>query len=459
MESFSKDNYSAMAVIDSHCDTIIFGLGSTGLSVAKFLARQGEDFVLVDTRELPPNLAVVDELFPDCEKYFGTTERPDLTGFQRLIISPGISRDEEIIRAALNAGLEVLGDIELFYRNAQAPIIAVTGSNGKSTVVTLITQILKEAGLKVLCGGNIGIPALDLLSHPRPDYYVLEVSSFQLESVSKFAAKVAVILNLSPDHLDRYESYDDYVQAKINITRNAEYVVTHEDDVGLVGNIDPITRCSFSAAKVSAAKYKIVSGVNGDFLSDGSEKRIPISSVKIRGSHNHENALAALAVTDFLGISADHQMRALENFDGLAHRSELVGVWQDVIWINDSKGTNVGATAAALNGCLRENNGILIAGGVGKGADFSPLKQAVAGRVKDAILFGEDAAIIAECLKETTTVHRVDDLSSAVNLAKSLASHGDTVLLSPACASFDMFDNYEHRGDCFKALVVEVNNR
>jgi len=440
--------------------SVIFGLGDSGLSVARFLHRQGEDFVLVDTRDIPPNIATINAEFPEHRKVFGNLDGFDLTSFSQIIISPGLARSEPIAQRAIESDIPVLGDIEIFYRNAKAPIIAITGSNGKSSVVTLVTEMLKEAGLSALCGGNIGIPALDLLTHSVPDYYVLEVSSFQLESIQDFSPNIAAILNLSPDHMDRYTSFSEYVATKFKIVEKATSIVLHHDELDVLANYNLVPTATFSGQRTSKADYKIIGEDRSLSLSVNGVASIETQTLSLRGTHNIENALAAMAITDLAGITLSAQATVLGNFSGLEHRTEFVGRWNDVTWINDSKGTNVGATVAALTGVFSaKEQGILIAGGVGKGADFSILRGAIAQHTPAVILFGQDASTIAAAIEGAAEVHLVADLEAAIRMANSTAEPGSTVLFSPACASFDMFTDYQQRGKIFKQLVNEVNSQ
>ena len=434
--------------------SIVFGMGMSGLSVARFLRARGHQFVLADTRDLPPNREALVADFPQQKHYFGNTDSIDINDYDELIVSPGLALSEPLVQAAKSAGLKITGDIELFYQHAQAPIIAVTGSNGKSSVVTLITEILTADGYRVYCGGNIGVPALELLQREQPDYYVLEVSSFQLETTRDFAPEIAVILNISPDHLDRYASMEDYVAAKLKIFAKAANCIVPRNGEFL----DYVNAASetirFGTSGSNDDSYILRAEHNQQFLVTKEQRKIPVEDICLRGGHNLDNALAALAVTDLVGVSVAAQTRALGKFRGLEHRTELVGEWDSVRWINDSKGTNVGATIAALNGCIKDSRGILIAGGVGKGADFSALKHPVETKTKAVVLFGQDAEAIAAALGSNAAVYLVQDLSAAVEKAKSISSPGDTILFSPACASFDMFSNYQQRGNAFKNAVL-----
>lgn len=438
-------------------NSIIFGLGETGLSVARFLKRRGEHFVLVDTRDIPPNMALINEMFPETQQVFGAKKDFDISSFNQLVISPGLSHKEQLVEKAIASGISVIGDIELFSRHAEAPIIAITGSNGKSSVVTLVTEILQEAGYVVACGGNIGIPALDLLADPIPDYYVLEVSSFQLESVVNFAPEIAAVLNLSEDHMDRYDCFDDYVAAKLNIAKNAKHLVTHFNESPRMSGLSIDGFVTFSSNHETDADYKPWDRNGTRWIGSKDREAVEAGVLGLSGAHNLENALAAMAITDLAGASSIAQTKALQNFSGLEHRTEYVGTWNGVTWVNDSKGTNVGATLAAIKGVFEDSKGILIAGGVGKDADFSPLRSVIRDQAQATILFGQDADKIASVIHGASPLHIVTDLKAAIKLAKSLAISGTKVLFSPACASFDMFENYQQRGQRFKELVIEVN--
>ena len=385
---------------------------------------------------------------------FGDFEGLAVEQFSELIISPGLPLDDPLVKRASTAGVSVIGDIELFYRHATAPIIAITGSNGKSSVVTLVTEILQASGFTAYCGGNIGVPALDLLAKPTPDFYVLEVSSFQLETVDSFAPRIAALLNVSPDHMDRYACFEDYVAAKLNIFRRAENCVLNRAESFGRAVSDQVNVVSFGGGAEASGNYRYV--LENEHLLGADNRKIPLQCVRLKGGHSIENALAAMAITDLAGATLAAQEQALSQFGGLEHRTEHVGEWDGVTWINDSKGTNVGATLAALTGSVESSRGVLIAGGVGKGADFSVLRGAVRQRAKAVIVFGQDAGLIADAIGEVKPVYFAQDLAAAVTQAKNIAGAGDTVLFSPACASFDMFANYQQRGEVFKRLVREA---
>jgi len=359
-----------------------------------------------------------------------------------LVVSPGVSLAEPSIQAARDAGVEVIGDIELFCRAARRPVIGVTGSNGKSTVTKLAEELLEAAGVDVLTGGNIGRPALDLLSDPEPDCYLLELSSFQLETTSSLVTKVAAILNISPDHMDRYPDLNAYAAAKTSIAGSTSTLVLNRDDptlASLAAMTNAPNVVTFGLSRPPSGKdLGVVQQSSADWLIRGGEALLPAADLKIEGRHNIANALAALAIADAIvnGKTAD-MVGALREFAGLPHRCEIVGDYRGVRWINDSK--------------------VLIAGGQAKNADFGPLARSARRYARQVVLFGEDREEIGEYLSRTVPVTTVTTLEEATRLAAEWAQPGDVVLFSPACASFDMFDNFEHRGDTFRELVSGIN--
>lgn len=440
--------------IDAH--SIIFGLGDTGLSCARFLARHGIPFAAIDTREHPPAAAALMAAFPDARVVTGLTDPALIVQCEQLLLSPGVPRGHAVVEAALERGIEVIGDIELFARHARAPVLAVTGSNGKSTVVTMVTAILTAAGLDVRTGGNIGTPALDLLGATEPDCYVLELSSFQLESTRTLAPVAAALLNVSPDHMDRYATFADYVKTKLSIANRAQTFVVNFDDPALRAAQTPATVRGFSLQGAAGASYGCEHADGAAWLVAHGERVIRVDEIAAAGQHNRINALAAIALTDAMAVPRGAQRDALMAFSGLPHRCQTVRVHNDVEWIDDSKGTNVGATCAAITGVFAARSGVLIAGGQGKGADFAPLATALSGRVRSVVLIGQDAAAIARAVEPVVDVQFALDMRAAVTAAATLARPGDAVLLSPACASLDMFANFAARGDAFAAAVNEL---
>lgn len=437
----------------------VVGLGATGLSCARFLAARGARVSVFDTREAPPNLDAVRALGLGVE--CGPLDPEALSAFPHLAVSPGVPLDEPALSRAREQGAEIVGDIELFAWSTRAPVAAITGSNGKSTVTTLAWRMLEAAGRRVRAGANLGTPALELLDAPDTEVFVLELSSFQLDLTHTLAPTVACILNITADHIDRHGTFEAYRAAKARILAGARHVVLNADDpavASLAATLDPAQTSIDWIAPDSAdpAHYRVAEHAGERWLHAGDLPVLPVRELRVAGRHNEFNALAALAISNRLGVDVDAQRRALAVFDGLAHRCRLVANVRGVRWFNDSKGTNVGATVAAIHGLVTEGTAILIAGGQGKGADFRELREAIAGRVRLALLLGEDAALLAAAIEDLCEVRHVDDLPAAVRVAAHCARAGEIVLLSPACASLDMFRNYEERGRVFETAVREV---
>lgn len=454
--------------------TVIVGLGKTGLSCARYLAQQGESFVVVDSRADPPGLKQLLSIAPNVECYLGGFEPVAFEQADRLIVSPGVSIKESAIANAVSQGAEVLGDIALFAAHADAPIVAITGSNGKSTVTSMVGAMAEQAGLNVKVGGNIGVPALDLLSKSaantvgemavdreaaQPDFYVLELSSFQLETTPNLNAFAAVVLNVSADHMDRYANIQEYVAAKQNIYRNCHYRVYNRDDAHGKDLLQDVTfrvndrAVSFGLGMPpSDDDFGIEYSDEEPWLVKGKQALLRADQLSLPGRHNQANALAALALGEAMNIDLDDMLHVLRNFAGLPHRMQLVATINDVSWYNDSKGTNVGATVSAIAGM--SGNKILIAGGDGKGADFGPLREAViANNVRLVILIGKDAERIERVLSGVVQIEKANNMHAAVLLANKHARAQEKVILSPACASFDMFNDYQHRGEVFMEAV------
>ncbi len=439
----------ALDLIASSEHRVVVGLGVTGLSCARHLYRLGVSFSVVDTRSQPPGLEQLRQEMPEVAVYAG--EYPDelIASATELIVSPGIAIDEPVVADAALAGVKVVGDIDLFVREAKAPIIGITGSNAKSTVTELVGDMARRAKLNVGVGGNLGTPALDLLDDER-QLYVLELSSFQLERAGKLGLAVAVVLNLSADHLDRHGNMPRYHQAKHRIFMGCSKAVAHSDDpltVPLLEDLVPVVRWRLGEPALNGFGLRRDQGV--ECLSHGFELLMPVTELAMEGRHNVANALAALALGHAAGLPLDAMLDSLRHFAGLPHRCERVAVIEAVCFVNDSKGTNIGATNAALTGIGGEHNIVLIAGGQGKGADFRELRGTVQKHCKHVVLIGEDAPNIEAALTDVVEVTRVDTMEQAVALAAERASAGDIVLLSPACASFDMFSGYVARGESF----------
>lgn len=439
----------AQGLIASSESRVVVGLGLTGLSCARHLHRLGLTFAVVDTREQPPELATLRAEMPEVAVFTGSVPAELLATASELIVSPGIAPDDPLLAEAVQAGATILGDIDLFMRQAHAPVIGITGSNAKSTVTALVGAMARSAGLAVGVGGNLGPPALDLLDETNA-LYVLELSSFQLERSHSLGLAVAAVLNISADHLDRHGSMPRYHQAKHRIFRGCRAAVVNPDD--------PLT-VPLVAPDVDVVSWRVgVPELNGfglremdgqAYLCRGFDALLPVSELGIVGRHNIANALAALAIGAAAGLPTDAMLAALRDFRGLPHRCERVAQFAGVTWVNDSKGTNIGATEAALSGLGGERDIVLIAGGQGKGADFSALRGAVQRHCRALVLIGEDAPQLAAALQDCTETQRVDSLEAAVQAAAELAQPGDTVLLSPACASFDMFAGFAARGAAF----------
>jgi UDP-N-acetylmuramoylalanine--D-glutamate ligase len=436
-------------------DAVIIGLGMTGLSCVRYLHQSGQNIAVVDTRDQPPELEKFRKEFPDVPLHTGKLDPELLVHAESLVVSPGVSIQDPAIRYASEQGVRITGDIGLFCREAKAPIIAVTGSNGKSTVVSLLTEMIKAAGFKAAMGGNIGIPVLSLLNEDIPDYYVLELSSFQLETVSMLNARASVILNLTSDHMDRYPDMQSYITAKAHIYDGSACMVVNRDDDIVSKMLNENSRVvSYSVNPPGNPNdFGICEHDGLDYLCHGSELIIPITQIPIQGRHNISNTLAALALGHCIGLKLSEMTPALKSFKGLPHRCEWVAEYDGVDWINDSKGTNPGASIAAIEGLSDGDDIVLIAGGEGKGADFNDLSSAAAGRVHSAVLIGRDASLLDAALRQNLDTYFATSMQAAVSLAAKLAHPGNKVLLSPACASFDMFRNYQERGDVFKDCV------
>ncbi|WP_346837150.1 UDP-N-acetylmuramoyl-L-alanine--D-glutamate ligase [Microbulbifer sp. SAOS-129_SWC] len=475
-----------MSLIATSDKKVVIGMGATGQSVVRFLLRTGFVPVVVDSRSQPPGLEQFHAEFPDVPVETGPLNAETLLAASEIIASPGIALAEPALQQAVAAGIPVVGDIELFARAlnklAQPPkLVAITGSNGKSTVTTLVGEMAAAAGVDVRVGGNIGVPVLDLLEpsargksetsaqgewQSLPQLFVLELSSFQLETTSSLVPTAATILNLSADHMDRYASLADYHRAKQRIYRNAQQLVVNRADPLTRGPLSRGSReWSFGLDKPDLQQFGVQafadggreSGNSTEWLVQGSDKLLPVSALAMVGRHNVANALAALALGSAVGLPLAAMQSVLRRFNGLPHRCERVLDLDGVTFVNDSKGTNVGATRAALDGLATEERKIvLIAGGDGKGADFAPLAEA-AGALRALVTIGADGPRIAAVFDGLVDSHSAASMDAAVACARALARPGDFVLLSPACASFDMYRNFEARGDDFRRAVAALD--
>ncbi|MGD8782967.1 MAG: UDP-N-acetylmuramoyl-L-alanine--D-glutamate ligase [Thioalkalispiraceae bacterium] len=440
---------------------LVVGLGKTGVSCLKFLMERNVNFAVMDSREQPPGMFEVKNLYPGVEIHTGRLNEELIKQFDVLIVSPGVSLKEHALQFAAELGKQLIGDIEILAMCTSKPIVAITGSNGKSTVTTLLGEMARQAKLNVVVAGNIGMPVLENINEDAEvDLYCLELSSFQLETTHSLNAVASTILNISEDHLDRYDSVNEYAAAKHKIISGNGYVIVNLDEPNVLSlirdDIETRQTLGFTLNKpVSDDQFGLIEKNNEDWLAQGNKCLIPVSELKIKGQHNVANVLAALAVGTAISLPMPAMLEAARRFTGLPHRTQWVTEANGVQWFNDSKATNVGATIAALKG-LATDNLILILGGLGKGQDFSELGKVVQQHTKLVLVLGEDAELITQAIGSETKVEIVKDLKEAIEVAHRHAVEGDFVLLSPACASFDMFDGYEHRGNEYMRLVREM---
>jgi UDP-N-acetylmuramoylalanine--D-glutamate ligase len=466
-------NYDSLDL--SGKNVLVLGLGDTGLSCARWLAARGARVSVADSRTAPPHAARLAEWLPQTPLFTGPFDDTRLQAADMLVVSPGVPLAEPAVARAMAAGVEAVGDVELFARaihainleratsthsNGSMRVIAITGSNGKSTVTAMCGDMCRIAGLTTCVAGNIGLPVLDALYEieqgiaPTPQVWVLELSSFQLETTTRLNADAATVLNVSEDHMDRYPDMDAYAAAKARIYDGDGVQVVNRDDARSLAMAQP------GRHVVSFGLDRCPSGENFGLCEDelclGGDMLMPLSALPVTGLHNAANALAALALTRALDLPMEALLRGLLHFKGLPHRVEKVAEIEGVTYYDDSKGTNVGATEAALYG-LGTRKAVVILGGDGKGQDFSPLKAAVEANARAVVLIGRDAQLIAAAIAGSgVDVSRAASLSDAVAQAQRLAHAGDAVLLSPACASFDMFRNYVHRAEVFVDAVNKL---
>jgi len=430
---------------------LIIGLGRTGMSVARHLRAQGISFAVTDSRLAPPELESLKAMAPDVVVRTGAFDQSLLNDVNEVVVSPGVSLREPILVEAARRNLAIVGDIELFARATQTPVVGITGTNGKSTVTTLVALMAQACGRRAFAGGNLGRPALDLLQESPADLFVLELSSFQLETIHSLKTKASTVLNVTSDHMDRYESMLDYAQAKARIFDRCDRAVINQDDP-LVMAMPRNRQCTVTfSVRHNDADYSTMQTANEIVLVSHGRPLVNMTQLKLAGLHNVANALAALAICDALQLDMKLCLQALKEFPGLPHRAQWVADIKGVRYIEDSKGTNVGATLAAVQGMSGPL--IVIAGGQGKGQDFAPLAPAFRNKVRCAVLLGQDAPQLNTVLKDVCATTFVSSMEEAVTTAANLAQQGDTVLLSPACASLDMFRDYAHRGDVFVQAV------
>ncbi len=437
--------------------TVIVGLGQTGFSCAKFLAKRQQSFVVIDSREMPPYLLAFKQLFPDVLVSLGEWNEALINQADELIISPGVALTEPFIQRAIANGVSVISDLDLFCENISAPIVAITGSNGKSTVTELLGEMAKAAEKNVGVGGNIGIPVLDMSDDH--DLYVLELSSFQLESAHSLRPNVALLLNISPDHLDRYDDLLQYQQAKQRIFHDCDYAIFNREDALTNPMIKPKKAAiSFGLDYPKADSFGLITENDTSWIAYSDQKLLAIDELKLRGMHNVANVLAALSVGYLLNFPMQVMLEVLKSFTGLAHRCQWIASINSIEFINDSKGTNVGATVAAIEGFSSTLQGkiVLILGGETKDQDFYPLISPVEKYVRHVVLLGKNTHEIEQVLGDSIACSRVLTMHEAVFSAFDVAIPGDCVLLSPACASFDLFKDYKDRGCQFISAVGEL---
>lgn len=428
---------------------MVVGLGATGISITRFLLDLGFDFVIADSREQAFSKQLLEQL-GTIKVITGAFDETLFSNATHLIVSPGVALTEKAVAAAARKGSQIIGDIDLFACSVEVPIIAITGSNGKSTVTTMVGEMAAAAGVKAGVGGNLGVPALDLLLQPA-ELYVLELSSFQLERTRHLNAVAATVLNVTTDHLDRHADIADYAEQKQRVFMgDGTMVINADDPIVTAMQVNDRRTLSFSINK--KADFYIAKDKDVDCLMYGDKSLMPLTELPLEGRHNAANALAALALGVAVGFDEQAMCKALKQFKGLAHRMQRVAEVRGVVWVNDSKATNIGACVAALQGY--ENKVVLIAGGDAKGADMAELVPVVKAKAKSVVLMGKDAGLIEGALNGCVPIYKAADMQQAVTIAASIAEVGDNVLLSPACASLDQYKNYQDRGDKFTQAVL-----
>lgn len=441
-------------IMENAHERIVVGLGKTGLSVARHLRRRGIPFAMADTRDQPPGLAAFRQEFPQLDICTGALPVQWLAEASQIILSPGVDTRNPAVQAAIARGAECVGDVELFAGANRVPVVAVTGSNGKSTVVQLVTEMASACGLCAFAGGNIGTPVLDLLEKDDAQLFVLELSSFQLESTRSLRPRIGAVLNVSADHLDRHDSLERYAEIKARIYAHAGCSVVNRDDrfVMKMQTCGEVT--DFGLGRPTGRGFGLLRRAGHPYLARGDHCLLPADKLMMQGEAGILNALAALAIGHALGLSMEKMCSVLTRFKGLPHRLSRVGESRGVAWFDDSKGTNVGASVMSLRSL--ESNVILLAGGIFKGGDLAGLRCAVARHAKHVIVFGQDSDLLRQALRGIVQIHSADTMRDAVAQAQALSAAGDKVLLSPACASFDMYEDYAERGRDFERCVREL---
>ncbi len=440
------------ALVPHTAKVLVVGLGTTGVSVARFLQKLGINFAIADSRSKPPLLDAFAQEMPDVPVFTGGFDEAAFQVATHLVVSPGVSLQERSIVKAVANGSKVIGDIDLFAAAVNAPVIAITGSNGKSTVTTMLGDMLKDAGIKAGIGGNLGTPALDLLDEQN-QMYALELSSFQLERTSILRAAAATVLNVSADHLDRHADMAEYAREKQKVFNGQSVMVINIDDP-VVNSMQDKSRDTLTFSINGLADFHLAFKQGIEYLMYKDNSLMPLSALLLEGRHNAANALSALALGLAVGLDMQTMCNSLQKFKGLAHRMQRVAEIRGVTWVNDSKATNIGACIAALQGYERKV--VLIAGGDGKGADMSELTPVIKAKTKGVVLMGKDAPLIEQALNGCVPVVLVKNMVQAVQAAAGIAKAGESVLLSPACASLDQYKNYQDRGEKFANAVMAL---
>jgi UDP-N-acetylmuramoylalanine--D-glutamate ligase len=440
------------ALVPHTAKVLVVGLGTTGVSVARFLQKLGINFAIADSRSKPPLLDAFAQEMPDVPVFTGGFDEAAFQVATHLVVSPGVSLQERSIVKAVANGSKVIGDIDLFAAAVNAPVIAITGSNGKSTVTTMLGDMLKDAGIKAGIGGNLGTPALDLLDEQN-QMYALELSSFQLERTSILRAAAATVLNVSADHLDRHADMAEYAREKQKVFNGQSVMVINIDDP-VVNSMQDKSRDTLTFSINGLADFHLAFKQGIEYLMYKDNSLMPLSALPLEGRHNAANALSALALGLAVGLDMQTMCNSLQKFKGLAHRMQRVAEIRGVTWVNDSKATNIGACIAALQGYERKV--VLIAGGDGKGADMSELTPVIKAKTKGVVLMGKDAPLIEQALNGCVPVVLVKNMVQAVQAAAGIAKAGESVLLSPACASLDQYKNYQDRGEKFANAVMAL---
>ncbi|MGR9013277.1 MAG: UDP-N-acetylmuramoyl-L-alanine--D-glutamate ligase [Gammaproteobacteria bacterium] len=434
---------------------LVVGLGNTGISVAHYLQSLDFKFAIIDSRAKPPMMDEFFQQMPDTPVFTGGFDEAAFKVATHLVVSPGVSLNEQAIIKAIANGSKIVSDIDLFACSVDVPIVAISGSNGKSTVTTMLGEMAKATGIEVGVGGNLGTPALDLLKL-NAQLYVLELSSFQLERTSALNSVAATVLNVSADHLDRHVDLAEYAREKQRIFRGDGGMIINADDPVVYAMQDK-ARKVFTFSINNKADFHLAFKDNTEYLMHKESCLMPLAELPLEGRHNAANALAALALGVAVGLDEQVMCNALRKFKGLSHRMQRVAEIRGVTWVNDSKATNIGACIAALQGYARKV--ILIAGGDAKGADMNELAPAIKEKARSVVLIGKDAGLIKQALNGCVPVYSADNMAHAVQIAADLADVGDSVLLSPACASLDQFKNYQDRGDKFTKAVLALVGR